>query len=268
MIVRLKRYFVYLMNEYYKKKMRAYLTKADLPHEKLGTKYGIGVIPSNFLNSESVCYCAGAGDDISFDLELIKKFKCKVFIFDPTPRAKNHYEELVLRTNKGEKMLIGHDSTSLFYSVGPDDLKLSSFYQIGLWSEDKILKFFPPKSDKDVSYSLLNLHKTDDPIEVECKTVGHIMSMLGHKDINLLKLDIVGAEYEVVDSLIADKIFPEILLIEFDEGSLASYFQTAESHYFRRITRTIEKLLAAGYILTRVEDWNATFVKESAIPKT
>lgn len=109
------------------KKMKKYISKTNLIHEKLGTNYGIGVIPANFLNSQSICYCAGAGEDISFDLELIKKFRCKVFIFDPTPRAKKHYEELVHRTNKGKKMPIGSPSQSKYYSIKPEEIKLCSF---------------------------------------------------------------------------------------------------------------------------------------------
>ena len=247
--------------------MKKYISKTNLTHEKLGTRYGIGIIPANFLNSQSICYCAGAGEDISFDLELIKKFRCKVFIFDPTPRAKKHYEELVLRTNKGEKMAIGSPSQSLYYSIKPDELNLCFFYPFGLWSEDKILKFFPPKSSEHISHSLTNLHKTVEYIEVECKKVSNIMSLLGHQTINLLKLDIVGAEYEVIDSLIKDKIFPEILLIEFDEGSLASYFCSPNPHYFDRITDAVNKLKSAGYLLTYLDDWNATFIRESKIPK-
>jgi hypothetical protein len=91
------------------------------------------------------------------------------------------------------------------------------------------------------------------------------MSFLGHQTINLLKLDIVGAEYEVIDSLIDDKIYPEILLIEFDEGSLASAFRCPDPHYFDRISNAVQKLKSAGYILTYVDDWNATFVRESKL---
>jgi FkbM family methyltransferase len=268
MIKRFKGHVVYLTNKYYLKRMRKYLTKTNLSHEKLGTKYGIGIIPSNLLNSQSICYCAGAGEDISFDLELAKKYKCKVFIFDPTPRSKTHYEELVHRTNNGETMLIGHSNVPLYYSISAETLKLSSFYPFGLWSEDKTLNFFsPPKGPKNVSHSFVNLFKTTDSIEVECKSVRNIMSMLGHQKINLLKLDIVGSEYEVVDSLISDNICPEIILIEFDEGSIASCFKHADHGYFSRITKTIEKLLAAGYILTMIDDWNVTFVRESALPE-
>jgi FkbM family methyltransferase len=248
--------------------MKKFITQTNIPHEKLGTKYGIGVIPENFLNSESVCYCAGAGEDISFDLELAKKFHCKIYIFDPTPRAMKHFEDLVQKTNLGELMPIGKAVPLQYYSIKSDELGLCSFYPYGLWSEDKKLKFFPPESSEFVSYSLVNLHKTQDFIEVECKKISNIMSLLGHKKVNLLKLDIVGAEYEVVDSLIAEKIFPEILLIEFDEGSLASFFNRADTDYFVRITETIRKLKSVGYIMTFVDDWNVTFILQSVIPES
>ncbi len=247
--------------------MRSLASKTNVIHEKLGTRYGIGVIPKNFLDSQSICYSAGAGEDISFELELIKKYGCNVFIFDPTPRAKIHYDELILKITNGELMPIDNFSQSQYYSVKPEDLKRCFFYPFGLWSEDTTLKFFPPQNANHVSHSLLNLQKTDDYIEVECKKVRTIISLLGHKKINLLKLDIVGAEYEVIDSLIAENIFPEILLIEFDEGALAPYDYCLDTNYFIRIKNAVNKLKSAGYILSYVTDWNGTFIKESMIPK-
>src|SRR5690606_25746429 len=56
-------------------------------HEKLGTRYGGWYVPSDLLNAQSICYCIGAGEDISFDIELINRFDCHVYTFDPTPRA-------------------------------------------------------------------------------------------------------------------------------------------------------------------------------------
>jgi FkbM family methyltransferase len=245
--------------------MKKFLTATHLVHEKLGTNYGIGVLPAGFLTSQSVCYCAGAGEDISFDLELIKKYRCKVFIFDPTPRAINHYDELVRRIRSGEKMPIGSPSQSQYYTIGPEDLELCFFYPFGLWSEDKKLKFFQPKSTELISHSLTNLHNTADYIEVDCKKVSSIMSLLGHKKIDLLKLDIVGAEYEVIESILGNKILPDILLIEFDEGSLASAFRSPDPRYFERITHSVLQLKSAGYAFTFLDDWNATFVRESVI---
>jgi FkbM family methyltransferase len=259
--------FCSLRNKYYKIRLRTFINKTNVIHEKLGTPYGIGVIPANFLNSRSICYSAGAGEDISFDLELIQKFKCQVNIFDPTPRSKKHYEELVSRTNNGELMPID-SSHSQYYSITPDELKLCFFHPFGVWSEDRTLKFFSPHIPEHVSHSVLNLQKTDDYFEAECKKLRSIMSSLGHQKITLLKMDIVGAEYEVIDSLIRDKIYPEILLIEFDEGALAPMDYCLDDKYFMRITQAIHKLKSAGYVLTYVNDWNATFIRESGIPSS
>ena len=262
---KLRHYLSFFKNQYYQRKMRKFISKTNLTFEKFGTPYGIGVIPKNFLNSQSICYSAGAGEDISFELELIKRYGCKVCIFDPTPRAKKHYDELVRRINNGEMMAINNYSQSQYYSVTPEDLKFCYFNPIGIWSEDKKMKFFPPHNPTHVSHSLLNLQKTDDYIEVECKKLRNIMSFLGHKKITLMKLDIVGAEYEVIESLIRDKIYPDILLIEFDEGALAPQDYCLDNNYFLRIRNAINNLKSAGYILTFVDGWHATFIRESLL---
>ena len=41
--------------------------------EKIGTDYGGWYIPTSLLDSDSICYCVGCGEDISFDLGLIVK---------------------------------------------------------------------------------------------------------------------------------------------------------------------------------------------------
>src|SRR3990167_849454 len=62
---------------------------------RLGTQYGGWIIPKNHtLTGDSICYLAGAGEDISFDCALAKQFGCNVRIVDPTPRAIRHFEDL------------------------------------------------------------------------------------------------------------------------------------------------------------------------------
>lgn len=50
--------------------------------EKLGSKYGGWIVPVDILDKNSICYCVGVGEDITFDLELIKRFDCQVYAFD------------------------------------------------------------------------------------------------------------------------------------------------------------------------------------------
>src|SRR3982751_577839 len=60
----------------------------------IGSGYGGWTIPVGLLDSSSVCYCAGVGTDVSFDLGLIERYGCDVFAFDPTPAAVDHVQQL------------------------------------------------------------------------------------------------------------------------------------------------------------------------------
>src|SRR5437899_2285157 len=87
---------------------------------RLGTEYGGWWIPSSVIQPGTVAYCAGAGEDISFDVALYER-GCRVVTFDPTPRA----IEYVRRT-------------------GPRD-KRFHFVPVGWWDEDTDLPFFAPR---------------------------------------------------------------------------------------------------------------------------
>ena len=52
--------------------------------------------------------------------------------------------------------------------------------------------------------------------EVEVNTLKNIMEKNNHKNIDILKLDIEGAEIKVLENMIAENIFPKYLCIEFD----------------------------------------------------
>jgi hypothetical protein len=55
----------------------------------------------------------------------------------------------------------------------------------------------------------------DDPIEEPAFSLSSITTKLDHDRIDLLKIDIEGAEYEVLDALLASDIKPTQLLVEF-----------------------------------------------------
>lgn len=208
-------------------------TRNDL--REIGTKYGSWVIPANLLNAGSVCYCVGCGEDISFDLGLIEQFGCEVFAFDPTPRAIDY-----VKKNAG---------TNGQYH----------FYDIGLWDEKDKLKFYVPKNPEHVSHSLINLQQTEDYIEVEVDRLSRIIGYNGHERLDLLKLDIEGAEYRVIESIIEDGIDIAVLCVEFDECNNA-----LNDDYKQRIGASVKKLLAFGYSLVSAQgNGNYTFVKNT-----
>lgn len=203
--------------------------------KSIGTRYGGWVVPTNLLNADSIFYCVGCGEDISFDLGLIEKFGCEVFGFDPTPRAIEHVKKVA--------------GQNPHYH----------FFELGLWDKEDTLKFFIPANPKDVSHSLLNLQKTNDYIEVKVKRLQSIMEDNGHKKIDLLKIDIEGAEYKVIESIIEDNINIKILCVEYDEC-----FCSLDRGYKRRIRASVKNLLEAGYSLVCAQGrGNYTFVKDS-----
>ncbi len=200
---------------------------------ELGTKYGGWIIPKNLLDSGSIVYCVGCGEDISFDLSLIDKVGCNILGFDPTPRAIQYVKKVTINNTKYH------------------------FNEVGLWDKDDVLKFYAPKNSDHVSHSLLNLQRTSKYFEAKVKRLSTIMQEHNHKKIDLLKLDIEGAEYKVINSIIEDELDIKIICVEYDE-----YFNPLDSSYKLRIKQSINKLVNAGFSLVCTQgNGNYTFVK-------
>lgn len=56
---------------------------------------------------------------------------------------------------------------------------------------------------------------SEDAIEVPAFCLSSIATRLGHSRIDLLKMDIEGAEYEVLEGLLTSPVKPNQLLVEF-----------------------------------------------------
>jgi FkbM family methyltransferase len=222
---------------------------------RIGTAYGSWVIHEKLLDNTSVCYLAGAGEDISFDVGLAEKYNSQIFIFDPTPRAKKHFDRLIEATGKNEKMLI-HKNHSDYYDLKTANIGLLHFREIGLWSKEDEIKFYTPKNPEHVSHSALNLQKTDEYFVAKVYRLSEVMKMEGHREIDLLKIDIEGAEYAVIDSIVEDKLKVKMLCVEYDES-----YNPLDNDYHKRIRASIEKLIDYGYVVIDSDlQHNYTFV--------
>jgi len=200
----------------------------------LGTEYGGWAIPVSLFNEKSVCYCVGCGEDISFDLELINQFDCDVFAFDPTPRAIEYVRK--------------HTSSIENYK----------FYDFGLWDKEDVLKFYTPRNPAHVSHSLLNLQNSDEFIEVKVRRLKDVMISLGHSKLDLLKLDVEGAEYKIIDSILEDNLNIKVICVEYDEC-----FNALDKKYKERIKQSIMGLLSLGYVQVYDQgNCNYTFVRK------
>jgi len=150
---------------------------------------------ATLLDEFSIVYSLGVGDNIDFDIGLIERCQSTVYAFDPTPTSQNF--------------------------VAGDTLPRQFHFQA--WAaagEDGILTLYPRvRHDgelSDIMYTLTPDEASDERgIDVPAYTISTIVEKLGHSRIDLLKMDIEGAEYEVLDGLIASPIRPQQLLVEF-----------------------------------------------------
>jgi FkbM family methyltransferase len=204
--------------------LRAYLrptSRNDLV--RLGSQYGGWWVPRGVLRPGAVAYCAGAGEDITFDLALLDR-GLRVTTFDPTPRAISY----VATTAPG--------STNF------------RFRAVGWWNAQTNLRFYAPRNPAHVSHSVVNLQSTHEYFTAAVAPVHILAEQLGDEVVDLIKMDIEGAEYAVLDSLIESGPLPKALCVEFDQPQPV-----------RRTLAAIRKLQAAGFSLRRIEGWNYTF---------
>lgn len=202
----------------------------SLRFETIGSEYGGWTVPLDLIQPDWICYCAGAGEDITFDIGLSERFGCDIYSFDPTPRAIRHVQKTA--------------------PAGPR----YRFYPIGLWSEDTTLKFYAPRDPQHVSHSALNLQQTSVYFEAPVRRLSTLMKNLRHDRIDLLKIDIEGAEHRVLQDMIHDGIATKVLLVEFDQPMPPLLVVT-----------TIRRLTRAGYVPARVNRWNYTFIHRSTL---
>lgn len=198
----------------------------------LGSPYGGYPVPSSLLGDRSLCYLAGTGEDISFDLALIERFGCEVYAFDPVPRAATYVERAA-----------NHEPRHHFTPVG-------------LWSSDTTLTFHAPPQEGFVSHSATNIQGTEVAFQAAVRSVSSLMKELGHEHLDLLKISAEGAEFEILDHVLSERLNVHVLCIEF-----------AQPASLKRVLDYGRRLQGAGYRLVGTgqwRQWKLTFARPGA----
>ena len=208
--------------EYYKPKI---IINKNHKTITLGNSYGgKGVLDLPSLNNANIISC-GLGEDASFDIEFANKYNATVVIIDPTPRAIDYYNAIIEKIkNKGKKLakLKKDNILNNSYNLSKIKEKQLILEKFALWNEKTTLKFYLPINKKHVSHSIVNFqnsYQTDDKyehIKVNTITISEIMDKYKINKIELLKLDIEGAEIVVLEKMLLDQIYPNQICVEFD----------------------------------------------------
>jgi len=225
---------------------------------KLGSDYGGWHIPADLrLSSTDVCLLAGAGEDVSFDCALAMRYPCIIHIFDPTPRAIAHFTALSAAVAAAKPFAPLSAGGGPPYQINAEVFSRMSFHPFGLVAQDTEMRFYAPRNPEYVSHSILNLKKTTEFFTAPVKRVESILKELAISRIALMKIDIEGAEYQVIEDMIATRTLPRILCVEFDE-----IHNPLDSAAQNRIEQYIKMLEHAGmrHIVTDVA--NMTFIQQ------
>ena len=143
------------------------------------------------ITSNSIIYSIGVGQDISFDLCMITRCGSTVHAFDPTPRVKDWL-----------------DTQSL-----PAQFK---FHPVGIADFDGNARFYLPPKSEYISHSIVHAKQySPETISVPVIRLATAMRELGHKRIDVLKMDVEGAEYSILPDIVHADIRVGQLLIEF-----------------------------------------------------
>ncbi len=160
--------------------------------ERHGSDYGGWFVCPDGLGPGSVVYSFGIGEDISFDLSLIARHGLTIDAFDPTPKSLAW-----LRTQSLPEQFVPHD--------------------YGIAAENGNAKFFAPDNPEYVSHTMLadTYGSRVDTIDVPVRRLASIMAELGHERIDILKMDVEGAEYDVLVDILDGTIDIGQILVEF-----------------------------------------------------
>lgn len=230
---------------------------------RLGSAYGGWTFYDDPELNDSVIVSCGLGEDASFDVEFARKYGATVVIVDPTPRAVRHFLEITSRLGHSRQQAY---STSGRQAVESYDLSGLTEAQLhlctkALWNINTEINFYLPRDPEHVSHSIINYQNNysnvTSSIKVATITIGEVLSKYNIRQLPLLKLDIEGAEIEVLSDMLASQIFPKQILVEFDELSVPSRKSKA------RIETVHTALINAGYHIIVRDHINIAYLRQA-----
>lgn len=143
----------------------------------LGSVPGGWTFPTELLQPSWICYMVGAGGDVAVDVDLIRGYGVTVRSFDPV--------EAYVTSAREEA-----DGDERFHA-----------YHAGIALQDGPIRMQATHHPGSQSVSAAQLYDTNDFVELPGRSLSSLMAEFGDPQIDLLKVDIEGAEYDVVPHL-------------------------------------------------------------------
>ena len=201
-----------------------------------GSAYGGYAVPPNVVRN-TIGVCCGAGEDISFEIAMAKELGARVHILDPTPRSIVHCQQVLSQSSETLQKLI-------------------QFHPYGVWSESKLMRFYAPSNPDHVSHSVVNLQNTSEYFEAKVLSPDDVLSQIDESSVQFLKLNIEGAEYEVIESWFDSGHLPKVICINFDE-----LHSPADSGAIKRLKQLVKHFTTESYTPVYSSSTKVTYLR-------
>ena len=172
------------------------------------------------LGTEPLVYSLGLSENLSFDLGMIQQHGARVYGFDPTIERRSFIAKSDLPAGFHYHCL----------AVAGHDGQLDLYERIGKGGRKKGACF----------------------LRASCKKISSLVEELGHSRLDILKIDVEGSEYPILEDVCLKGIHASQIAVEFhhrfeEVGLLA----TVRAH---------QMLLRHGYQLAHISDWAEEFL--------
>jgi len=180
------------------------------------------------LSSNSVIFSCGIAENISFDEAISKKYGCKVFMFDPTEKSK--------------KFMNSINNSKLIFS------------NIGIWKYDGNIKFYHPNKPDNDNLSATNFFNSNTYLTLPCKSIQSIMKENNHKEIDVLKMDVEGASFDILNEILDKKVYPKQIIVELERPFFIYNAKFRELlNYLVKRKKLQNRLKYAGYDIVELQ---------------
>jgi FkbM family methyltransferase len=201
---------------------------------------GLVYVEPNFvyrptLSRESVVVDGGCSHEADFSVWLIRRHGVRAFGVDPTRKHR-----AALRALEGEN---GGRFVHLPCAIAATDAFLT-FHESRVNESGSIL-------DDHVNIT----HDPTTSYDVEALTLGSLLKRIGVETVEILKLDLEGAEYELFDRMTPEELSPfKQVFVEFHHHAV-SHFGEADTR------RIVDRIAGFGFKQFSLDDHNYLFYR-------
>ena len=185
-------------------------------------------IPVGSMKADSFVVSAGVGHDITFEHDLVSRFGVRIILLDPSPTGIKTVSDLSLPSN-------------------------IEFHPVGLAAKSGSVSFGQPDRPDEGSFRKSNV---DGGVRFHCTTLQELMTQHNRSRIDLLKIDVEGFEYEIIESILAKSLDVRQICLEIHHNKVISIDNTIFD-----AAKLIIRMFFSGYRIVYNKNMDFTFVR-------